>query len=146
MSVPLHHTPNTTSDGPSGGNRTSQLPGNAPARFTTRTTGISITRQKAGGGRSIWAGRPNGTFGKTMQCQHVDSDWQVIRLHGSVIDYAIVSLRVLYVALMVIFAVLVFSGSIDPVGAGFLGLAACALVLSWILLKRKRQRFTSGEH
>lgn len=91
-------------------------------------------------------GRATGDRLASCPVQHVESEFQVIRLHSSVIDYAIAFLRVLYVALMVIFAVLVFTGSIDPVGAGFLGLAACALVLSWILLKRRRQRLTSGEH
>ncbi|SLK00910.1 hypothetical protein [Arthrobacter sp. P2b] len=78
--------------------------------------------------------------------QQVEPDWQVIELHGSVIDYAITTLQVLYVVLMLVFAVLVFTNSITPIGAGITGLTACALVIGWKVLQRKRRRLTSGEH
>lgn len=52
------------------------------------------------------------------------------------IDYAILALKVTYVALMVIFGVLVLTESIEPLHAGVLGLTACVLALSWHLMRR----------
>jgi hypothetical protein len=43
---------------------------------------------------------------------------------------------VLYVALMVVFGVLVFTGNVDPLPAGVLGLTACVLAVCWHLLRK----------
>lgn len=77
--------------------------------------------------------------------QHVDVDGQVITLHGSMIDYAITTLQVLYAVLMLCFAVLVFTNTISPLAAGAMGLAACTLVIGWKLLRRKRRRLAAAQ-
>lgn len=69
----------------------------------------------------------------------------MMRLRGLIFDYAIAALKVLNVVLMLLFAVLLFTSNITPLGAGVMGLAACTLVVGWKVLQRKRRWLMLGE-
>lgn len=43
------------------------------------------------------------------------------------------------------FVTLVFTSNNTPTGAGFLGLAACTLIVVWQVLQRKRRRLAADE-